>query len=261
MHTATFPIRRILLIIAAVHLCTSLALADAILTSDNRSLTTSGAWRMATTPVSMGSWDFAKAPQPFADFSDKVVALSNSNGMAHPTLLDVWAQQTSTVTATDLNVTGTAHLKASMNASGCSAGGCVMGGSAASRFEIGFTLLSDHAYSFDAFRVVGEMYLAQVGVGHILEMPEIGTGSGLLHAGSYLLYAGDSGAFSLMNGEMYQHCCSSYQLAFHLQQAAVNTPVAEPSTLALLAVALLFVMVICLQKITDSPEWRARQRQ
>ena len=232
------------------HLSSSPALGNTVLLTDNRYVSTNGSWRISPfsgTPSS-GSWNLSSSPlSEFANFNSKVVATPNPiGGPLTPERLDVFAEQISSITSTDFEAVGTAHINVNMNVDHCSSTNCSMQGNAASFFEVGFTLLESHDFQLTSAGLVGHMYLAEVGVGTILTVPHsdnyIQT-TGILHPGSYVLHADDTGSFGVLNGEVYSNVLfpfpgerpdpNYYHLSFQIQ------PAPEPPVIILLGVSLL----------------------
>src|SRR5262245_58455740 len=186
----------IVVVLFVYHLSAQPAFGDAVIFADNRSTSTSGSWGMApfgATPSS-GSWNLSASPtSAFASFSSKLIATPNAvGGPFTPTLLDVFAEQVSTITPSLFQAVGTAHIRAAMNQDNCSSAVCSMGGNAASVFEVGFTLVESHDFQLTSLGFVGQMYLDQVGVGRVLTVPHSFTSlltTGTLLPGSYVLHA------------------------------------------------------------------------
>jgi len=229
------------------------AWGDAILISDNRSVATNGSWHI--TPFSgipsSGSWNLTGAPStPFADFNSTVIATPNGvGGPLRPSQLDVFAAQVSTITSTLFEASGTAHIKAAMAIENCSSGGCSMSGSAASVFEVTFSVAENHTFELSTLGLVGQIYLERVGFGKILTIPHsfnTVVNTGLLQPGTYKLHADHTDSFGVLNLESYTNCCflfppgtpdpNYYNLSFRMQSAAVP----EPSSIILLSVCLSF---------------------
>jgi len=235
----------VLAVVILAQITSARAFGNAILISDNRSVTTSGSWQMrpvSGTPSS-GSWNLSGAPSPlFADFNSKVIAAPNAvGGFLTPTVLDVFAEQISSITSSRFDALGTTHVRVSMNDPCCGSGSATMSGSAASVFEVGFTLAEAHSFQLTTLTLNGQIYLEKVGTGKIVTPPQ-GFGSvlttGFLQPGSYILHADYTKSFALLNGEGLNNCCSeSYQLSFQL--AAVPEPaVVMPLGVSLLCLAI-----------------------
>jgi hypothetical protein len=228
-------------LVAFIHLLSALpALGDAILASDNRSVKTSGSWHIFTTS---GSWNVSDSPTPaFNTFNSIATAPPSSGDM----LRDVFASQISTVTPTLFQATGTVHINVGMNVTNCSSGGCTMSGSAASIFEVAFTLSDPQTYQLSTSGSLTQLYLEQVGIGKIPGFPSTGT----LNPGSYIFHADAQGSFGELNAETYRTDLN-YSLSFQMQPAA--TP--EPSSLISLGIGLGFVAVkFGLRKLGSSRE-------
>jgi hypothetical protein len=236
----------------AFHLAARPAFGDAILTSDNRFVSTSGSWHInpfcCSSPAS-GSWNSSASPSPaFANFNSTVEA-PNPNGLTRPQVLQAWAQQVSSVTPNDFEVFGTARMYLDVSYPNASFAGAGILGSVASVFDVGFDLLQPHYFQLiSRIDPINHVYIQKSGV-TVLSAPfSVGytLTTGLLDPGSYLFHADNMFSCSNNNGDP---ACkwnadpaynNAYQFSFKLQtQPFQIQDLPEPSTIIQLAASLL----------------------
>lgn len=225
------------------------AFGSAILSDDNRSISTHGSWgdycivdivwneETQSWEDVYGwvkdSWDIFEKPQTtFGDFDESVSKYLSS----YPVSGHVFAEQNSTITPNLFTATGSVECSLSVFKEGGSSGSAQADVFVESLFEVGFDLLNPHQYELSGtyeYWWAGcslSLELEQVGVGTILHETTYDsvTQNGILRPGYYLLSASISGSAGLINMERYD-CDGTYNLYFKVNE------IPEPSTLWMLA--------------------------
>jgi hypothetical protein len=237
---------------------------DAVLTTDGRYVSANGAGHYCDFACQRNNgqppftslnptWNILNVPiPPFADFNSTAAAPDSCSSCGlHNTSS---AQQTSSVSPTDFEVTSAVSINAFAGCNDASSAGCTLSGTVASVFDVGFTLSDFETYQFTGRNHdSGAMYLAKVGAGHIIDVPVWQSSlpplppptTGILGPGSYVLHAEQMRSFGLLNGEglMFNNFTgfptnptSAYQFSLQLQSAP--PAVTEPSSLVVLVIGL-----------------------